>query len=645
MSKGKYRYGYGIKTRRDREIRQQQHEIIDANREPMSEIVEDTASSAEVSDNANWIPDDKRKWYVLDTNLILSCVDVIYDPDDENWRPPLNFRPNLDNAHLIIPQKVFDELDHMKSGHTANRITASRALRCLKRFFQNSGRTMDEIMSLKHPIPTGWKNQTISLLPLHRDFAKNLPYVPDFSDNDGWIALTALAATMVREGLPVDGIATCEMLKRSNARNDVILLTKDNGLMSKADTYAVRTRTYSFDERPEFCGVRELTVPADLFAKFYYSGREEEDYVTGAEFREAMPNELPLVANEYIVMTAKDDVYPRGYFASNVLFANVARYNKKNDKLYPLRYAKREGATPPNAGIAAYYDAMNDPSINVIVATGRAGTGKTYQIMAHSIRALDDGLYAQAVLIVDSENGVGTLPGNLERKMAPMVAFAKDAIRSYIAKKPEFRKKRELLRQYGDNNTVKTGRDAGYRQPDFSYIDEDYYYDAPMSEPMDRFGGQHSKKKKCKNSQNGTQNTQKPAEAMKTYQQQLDDETEYFFERHFKVVPYAQTRGRTFEDSIIIIDEAQRIYIDDMETFITRPGDGSLLVVCGDVNQIKFNSPEKRLKNGLVFARRIYHDAENCANIHLTEQMRNESVDVANRNYDALMAELYALDT
>ena len=60
----------------------------------------------------DWLPDDKRKWYVIDTNFILSCVDIIYDPDDEDWRMPLDLRPSLDNAHIIIPAIVFEELNH-----------------------------------------------------------------------------------------------------------------------------------------------------------------------------------------------------------------------------------------------------------------------------------------------------------------------------------------------------------------------------------------------------------------------------------------------------------------------------------------------------------------------------------------------------
>ena len=149
--------------------------------------------------------EEKRRTYVFDTNLILSCVDVIYDATDEDWRKPLGFKPNLDNAHIIIPATVFEELNHMKGEKTLRGMIARIAVERLTHYFPNSGRSIGEIMYLKDPIPTGWKNQTISLLPVHRNFSKVLPFIPGKDDNDGWIAVTALVATLLHEGKPVDG--------------------------------------------------------------------------------------------------------------------------------------------------------------------------------------------------------------------------------------------------------------------------------------------------------------------------------------------------------------------------------------------------------------------------------------------------------
>ena len=622
MSKG--RYYESNKTRRDLTERLQKRELFNANRGVVEEepIDETRLAHKEDYEDLGWIPDDKRKWYVVDTNMILSCVDILYDPDDKEWRMPLDLRPSLDNAHIIIPAVVFDELNHIKDGHSVKRAIARKAFRRLMRFFPNSGRSMGEIMELSRPISTGWKQQMISILPLHRDFAKSLPWTPRPDDNDGWIAVTALAATMIRERLPVDGTVSIEeILERDNSRKDVILLTQDKSLISKADQYGVRSKPYSFKERPPFTGLRDLTVPAKMFEQFW-----QEDGISWRDFASYMPEEMPFVANEYVVMTPEDDDYPRGYFATGLPYANVARYNKQKKMLYPLRFMKHEQVMPPNAGIATYYDAMNDDSISVIVATGKAGTGKTYQIVRHAIRALGEGKYTSVVLIVNSNNGMGTLPGGPERKLEPMVAFCKDAIRSYLAGTPEFKKKRENLRRHGD--TDDEASEAKFDEKPNKYrklVDE--LADEQFEKKRRRVEKMEKAEKKAKSGR-------------KTYTELLNEQVDYYYERYFTAIPYEQAQGRTFEDAIIIVDEAQRIIVDEMETFITRLGKNSLLVVCGDINQIKYSSPEKRIKNGLIFARMIYHDWEGCANIHLTDNMRHEAADIANRNYEKVLAEI-----
>ena len=46
--------------------------------------------------------------YILDTNVLIGCVDLLYDPTDEDWHEPIDFQPNLDHAHLVIPEVVLN---------------------------------------------------------------------------------------------------------------------------------------------------------------------------------------------------------------------------------------------------------------------------------------------------------------------------------------------------------------------------------------------------------------------------------------------------------------------------------------------------------------------------------------------------------
>lgn len=52
-----------------------------------------------------------------------------------------------------------------------------------------------------------------------------------------------------------------------------------------------------------------------------------------------------------------------------------------------------------------------------------------------------------------------------------------------------------------------------------------------------------------------------------------------------EVVPIAFARGRTLDNSFIIIDEAQNIDIDNMKSLMTRIGENSKMIILGDVKQ------------------------------------------------------------
>ena len=66
-----------------------------------------------------------------------------------------------------------------------------------------------------------------------------------------------------------------------------------------------------------------------------------------------------------------------------------------------------------------------------------------------------------------------------------------------------------------------------------------------------------------------------------------------------EVVPLAYMRGRTLNNAFIIMDEAQNTTVSQMKMFLTRMGEGSKVVVSGDMSQIDLPS---HAKSGLVDA-------------------------------------------
>lgn len=84
-----------------------------------------------------------------------------------------------------------------------------------------------------------------------------------------------------------------------------------------------------------------------------------------------------------------------------------------------------------------------------------------------------------------------------------------------------------------------------------------------------------------------------------------------------EVAPLAYMRGRTLDDSFIILDEAQNTTREQMKMFLTRLGFGSRIVVTGDVTQIDL--PDGK-KSGLVDAMRILKNVDDIAINIFTEK-------------------------
>src|SRR5881396_3043645 len=74
-----------------------------------------------------------------------------------------------------------------------------------------------------------------------------------------------------------------------------------------------------------------------------------------------------------------------------------------------------------------------------------------------------------------------------------------------------------------------------------------------------------------------------------------------------EVAPLAFMRGRTLNDSFIILDEAQNTTPEQMKMFLTRLGFGSRMVVTGDITQVDLPRDQH---SGLIVVADILKDVE-----------------------------------
>lgn len=91
----------------------------------------------------------------------------------------------------------------------------------------------------------------------------------------------------------------------------------------------------------------------------------------------------------------------------------------------------------------------------------------------------------------------------------------------------------------------------------------------------------------------------------------------YLEKGNIEVAPLAYMRGRTLDDSFIILDEAQNTTPEQMKMFLTRLGFNSKMVITGDVTQIDL--PDGK-KSGLKDAMRILRNIEDIGIFRFTEK-------------------------
>ena len=163
---------------------------------------------------------------------------------------------------------------------------------------------------------------------------------------------------------------------------------------------------------------------------------------------------------------------------------------------------------------------------DLLVATGPAGSGKTYMAVALAVHALRNKEVKRIVLsrpAVESGEQLGFLPGDLKEKLDP------------------------------------------YLQP---------LYDALLD--------------------------LMPARKL----------TEYMEDNTIQIAPLAFMRGRTLENSFVILDEAQNATINQLKMFLTRMGKKSKFIVTGDITQIDLQPTSK---SGLLHAHELLRNIEGIA--------------------------------
>lgn len=509
-----------------------------------------------------------RPIYVIDTNVLVDYPDIV--PYDNKAQPE---QPTVDvgMAHLVVPSAVIREESSFKKEHTGRGKSARTFLRRNRdEEEKNPIPTMHEVYNLKPEaaMKVGDLDTLVSTLPVHKNFKDCLPFAPSDDDMDGQIILTALTVMALEAGLPIDG--TAEMEKMMNLCGDasaVVLLTNDNGLASRARERGVRTCRYGYKYPKPYTGRRDVIVPADVFAEFWKNGSLEREI-----WEMFMPEEAPLVANEFSVMKVADPMeYPPGFSPScNPYFRHIGRYDAQLDLVVPLRYVSNAPFKVLSDGQAMYAESLLDPDIAAVICTGPAGSGKTYLPTVYGIDACQKGTYTDVVVVPCADLGkMGALPGGLDEKMVLDVGPFRNAIRNYLLKEhPHFRRELEKMRSQGVQLNLNASSDEDNEKQSIN--------------------------------------------------DKLQAKINLIWRLFFRNIPVEKARGLDFSCELMLYDEFQDQSPSQADMLMKRIGQDGKLVITGDIKQIHAPYLDEA-NNGIVYASRQLYDDPMVARVSLIE--------------------------
>ncbi|MDR1307002.1 MAG: PhoH family protein, partial [Treponema sp.] len=104
--------------------------------------------------------------------------------------------------------------------------------------------------------------------------------------------------------------------------------------------------------------------------------------------------------------------------------------------------------------------------------------------------------------------------------------------------------------------------------------------------------------------------------------------------RAIEIAPLAYMRGRSLNDCVVILDEAQNTTREQMKMFLTRIGQGARAVITGDTTQIDL---PRRSDSGLLHALSLLGKVEGIfiAYLHTADVVRNPLIKKIIEAYDA----------
>lgn len=447
---------------------------------------------------------DVRKLFILDTNVLLHEPLAIYSFQEHD---------------VIVPMTVLEELDNIKDRQKDVSREARVAIRTMEDVFRDA--TPEQIASgveLGDRVGESCRGRLAIFADHHLPEGEE---VFTNKENDNRIINAAL------------------FLQKKHPDRTVVLVTKDINMRLKAKGAGLmHVEDYRTDQ---------LIDDIRLLAKGYQ--RIDGDFWDKVGHCESLSSgrdvyhriDEALLGNTHINQYLLDD---SDNFAGRIHSRDSGKLQIKDIGRERLMGRHAWGVSPKNIYQAMALDALLDPTLDLVILTGAAGSGKTLLAMAAALElVIERGIFERIIVTRNTPEiaeSIGFLPGTEEEKMLPWLAAVTDTL--------------EVLHKHDVS-----------KESSLQYI-------------MDKANIQ------------------------------------------FKSVNFM--RGRSLQNTFVLLDECQNMTASQLKTIITRCGEGTKLVCSGNLAQIDstYLTP---VTSGLTYIVERFKDFEGSANIFLNGVVRS----------------------
>ena len=305
---------------------------------------------------------EKRKLFVIDTNVVLHDSTCIHQFEEND---------------IVVPISVLEELDHFKRGNEQLHFNAREFLRQL-----------DELSNQKSTDDSNLQDQKQGKVRV----VVNHNWHPDVE-------------AAFQEDCPDHRILNCAYkLSNNNSGRETILISKDTNMRLKARSLGITAEDYTTDKIMNLDSV--------------YTGSRLVEDAPGAAIETLIntgqidPTAFPRItkpkANENFIIR-------------NGTKSALATYNAIEDKILRVEKMPAYGILPRNAEQSFALHMVTDNKVQLVTLSGKAGTGKTLIALAGALKCGSDyrKIYLARPIVPLSNRDLGFLPGDIQSKMEP----------------------------------------------------------------------------------------------------------------------------------------------------------------------------------------------------------------------------------